>query len=158
MLRVVLVLLLHHSFRFFICHCLSILLIFDVGTDQTLIYALLHEVWLERVIIDAEGDDLLHSHGLPVGKRSIYVRCTVMVTRHCVPIRPLLVQFFLVVLVDVQVSFFCHLADSRCPHKYRHDLMTTYPALVPLIRVDTPLGHAVHELLVPKVSLNDKLL
>ena len=49
------------------------------------------------------------------------------------------------------------MADPRCPHKDSHDVIAADPALVFLVREDTPLCDTLDELFVTQMPLNDQL-
>ena len=148
------VLLAHHYFRFLFCHCLRVLA-FEVWINELLIDAFLDKVRLQRVMIDAIGDGFLHSDWLPVSEGAIDVRSTVVIARFYWPVRPQFINLSIVMLQDLGVLLSRQMSDPWCPHKDSHDIIAADPALIFLVRVDTPLRDTLDELLVTQVPLND---
>ena len=73
------------------------------------------------------------------------------------PVRPQFVDLSIVVLQDHGILLSRQMADPRCPHKDSHDVIAADPALVFLVREDTPLCDTLDELLVTQMPLNDQL-
>ena len=109
-------------------------------------------------MLDAVRYNLLHSNWLPVREGTIDVRRTIMLTRLHQPVRSLLVKLFFVVGAELRILLPGYLPNPRRPNEDCHDIVAADPALVLLIREDTPLRHAWQQSLVPQLPLDDQFL
>ena len=128
----------------------------DVRSNDLLVDALLDKIRLQRVMLDAVRYNLLHSDWLPVREGAIDVWCAIMLARLHQPVRSLLVNLFFVVGAELWILLPGYLPNPRRPNEHCHDIVAADPALVLLIREDTPLRHAWQQSLVPELPLDDQ--
>jgi len=157
-LFVILLLFLFYSFyllsiMFFIKFLLSVWSYFSI------LNALLYKVWSLWIILYAIGDYFLHFYRPPVCKIAQNVGSFVLLN---------LIILWEWVSYSIHLAFimsnrswehqFCKFTYSRRPNKHRHDIIATNPAVVLILRKDTPLRRSWHELFVSQLALNYKLL